>query len=612
MEASVVFTAIKPDRNDDDFVSPPEEISDKILFIINNLTPVNVNSELDNMRVYFKEDHARWFSNYLVGQCVSTKPQKHQLYVRFLDGLDCPSIFGFIVQETAIKSASLLNAEKTMHSSSKLSVLRNLGSWLGSITLARDCPINFDFKDLLVEGYSGGRLTVAIPFVCKALQHAARSTVFKPPNPWLMAVIGLLAELHHFAELKLNLKFEIEVLCNGLGIKLDTIEATSILAHSMRSTPAYYGPKHVHFKEKEDGLESIRLFRHTGKPVSVSKPTSDTETETETETSDYPFPSNFGASGSSSLTGIATCSPVPAPDPSPYANVHLESITLPPVHPPVLHGTVTVRNIAFKKSVGVRFTLDDWTSVSEVHATYSGPVGPLETLAGANYGKTVGDLIISTAANGWDRFDFAIKLEDYEDLWERTLWLVIRYSAPGVGEFWDNNSGENYRITFRSHTGPVQPQPIRHILRESPVSQPSPKSPIRAHGDSSYSSSKSGGDGIITSDGRFTDYLSDESEAELRKQAEAKASQASPLTSYFSAHDEPRPTFAPHQRPPSILRSASSPIPFPAASTVGLRLNPQHRAATTPPPSPPMPLNSPRPALPQVGRKGPAQEAWVT
>ncbi|KAI0000073.1 hypothetical protein BJV77DRAFT_924557, partial [Russula vinacea] len=30
-------------------------------------------------------------------------------------------------------------------------------------------------------------------------------------------------------------------------------------------------------------------------------------------------------------------------------------------------------------------------------------------------------------------------------------------------------------------------------------------------------------DGTITSDGGFTDYLSDESEAELQKQAEAKA-----------------------------------------------------------------------------------------
>lgn len=44
-----------------------------------------------------------------------------------------------------------------------------------------------------------------------------------------MAVISLLAELYHFAELKLNLKFEIEVLCKALDIDLDTVEATTIL-----------------------------------------------------------------------------------------------------------------------------------------------------------------------------------------------------------------------------------------------------------------------------------------------------------------------------------------------------------------------------------------------
>jgi hypothetical protein len=50
------------------------------------------------------------------------------------------------------------------------------------------------------------------------------------------------------------------------------------------------------------------------------------------------------------------------------------------------------------------------------------------------------------------------------------------------------------------------------------------KSPVSAHSDSSDSSSQSGSsDGTITSDGGFTDYLSDESEAELQKQAEAKA-----------------------------------------------------------------------------------------
>ncbi|KAI0320504.1 Not1-domain-containing protein [Amylostereum chailletii] len=233
-EPPLIFTSIKADPSDGEITEPSEEISDKILFIINNLAPINIDAKLNDMQQSFQDEHARWFANYLVDQRVSTEPNNHQLYLRFLDALNRPLLHKLIVQETIIKSAAILNSEKTMQSSSERTVLKNLGAWLGSITLARNKPIKFknlSFKDLLVEGYDSGRLVVAIPFVCKTLEPASRSMVFKPPNPWLMAVMSLLVELYHFAELKLNLKFEIEVLCKSFSLDLNTIEATAILRH---------------------------------------------------------------------------------------------------------------------------------------------------------------------------------------------------------------------------------------------------------------------------------------------------------------------------------------------------------------------------------------------
>ena len=44
-----------------------------------------------------------------------------------------------------------------------------------------------------------------------------------------MAVLSLLTELYHFAESKLNLKFEIAMLCKALDIDLDILQATTIL-----------------------------------------------------------------------------------------------------------------------------------------------------------------------------------------------------------------------------------------------------------------------------------------------------------------------------------------------------------------------------------------------
>ena len=227
------FTALKPDEwNDAEMIEPEEELSDKILFLVNNLAPSNFESKMEEMKERFEDRYARWFANYLVDQRVSTEPNNHQLYLRFLDALDRKPLFTFIIHETFVKSSILLNSEKTLQSSSERTILKNLGSWLGSLTLARNKPImhkNLSFKDLLLEGYDSNRLIVAIPFICKILEACSKSMVFKPPNPWLMAVISLLAELYHFAELKLNLKFEIEVLCKSLELDLDQVEVTTVL-----------------------------------------------------------------------------------------------------------------------------------------------------------------------------------------------------------------------------------------------------------------------------------------------------------------------------------------------------------------------------------------------
>ncbi|KAH9911414.1 Not1-domain-containing protein [Fomitopsis serialis] len=232
VEPPPVFNAIQPDPVEEELDHPTEEVSDRILFIVNNLAPSNFDSKLLEMQDHFREPFSWWFANYLVDQRVSTEPNNHQLYLRFLDALDAPLLFRFVLNETFVKSAAMLNSEKTLNSSSERAILKNVGSWLGKITLARDRPIkhkNLSFKDLLIEGYEHGRLTVAIPFVCKTLEPCAASKVFKPPNPWLMAVISLLAELYHFAELKSILKFEIELLCKALDIDLDAVQATTIL-----------------------------------------------------------------------------------------------------------------------------------------------------------------------------------------------------------------------------------------------------------------------------------------------------------------------------------------------------------------------------------------------
>jgi len=61
------------------------------------------------------------------------------------------------------------------------------------------------------------------------MESCAKSKIFKPRNPWTMAVMNLLAELHQEPDLKLNLKFEIEVLCKALDTEVTKLTPTNIL-----------------------------------------------------------------------------------------------------------------------------------------------------------------------------------------------------------------------------------------------------------------------------------------------------------------------------------------------------------------------------------------------
>lgn len=45
----------------------------------------------------------------------------------------------------------------------------------------------------------------------QVLEPCQASLVYQPPNPWTMAILGLLCEIYAMPNLKMNLKFDIEV-----------------------------------------------------------------------------------------------------------------------------------------------------------------------------------------------------------------------------------------------------------------------------------------------------------------------------------------------------------------------------------------------------------------
>jgi hypothetical protein len=215
-------------------VEPPEHIQDKIKFLFNNLTLANADEKADELRALAGETgtYWTWLAHYIVVKRGSIEPNHHGLYLQFIDKLADTPLPGLVLRQTYANISVLLDSPKIATSSSERSLLKNIGSWLGLLTLARNKPIlmrDLAVKQLIIDGYQKNRLIYIIPFVAKVLEAVATSRVFRPPNPWTMAILAVLKELHMMPDLKLNLKFEVEVLCKNISFEIDQIEPSDIL-----------------------------------------------------------------------------------------------------------------------------------------------------------------------------------------------------------------------------------------------------------------------------------------------------------------------------------------------------------------------------------------------
>ena len=229
------FTAVKVAAERPDglqFVEPTETVRDKMLFVINNLTKSNLESKLQSLREYLTRDVYVWFAHYLVTKRAMVEVNNHDLYLTLLDILNNRELTRQVHYETYSAVVQLINSETALTNSTERGTLKTLAGWLGGLTLAKDKPVlhnNISFKDLLLEGYDSARLIVIIPFVCRILEQCGQSKVFTAQNAWINGILRLLSEFYFCTELKLSLKFEIEVTCRKLGVQIGDINPSSML-----------------------------------------------------------------------------------------------------------------------------------------------------------------------------------------------------------------------------------------------------------------------------------------------------------------------------------------------------------------------------------------------
>lgn len=208
--------------------APPSNVLDRVQFLINNLVPANVEAKAKDLKKMMDPKYFGWLAHFIVVKRISTQANFHSLYLTLLDQLGDfgKGLVEKILASTYQNIGKLLRSSKITTSSSERSYLKNLGIWLGQITLAKNRPIlqiMLDCKELLLQGYETGKLIAVAPFLAKTLEGAKGSLVFRPPNPWLMGLLGVFRSVYNVEGLKMNIKFEVEVLCKNLGIRLEDI-----------------------------------------------------------------------------------------------------------------------------------------------------------------------------------------------------------------------------------------------------------------------------------------------------------------------------------------------------------------------------------------------------
>ncbi|RKF81132.1 hypothetical protein GcM3_038004 [Golovinomyces cichoracearum] len=189
---------------------------------------------------------------------------------------------------------------------------------------------------------------------------------------------------------------------------------------SMPGTPTF--SKAVHFDSQ---LEHIRHFLQVDRPLAVSAgsspvPAYDSDNEfpfCEAPTRESPYQWEIVLSNFPSETPLRLAQPV-----------RVERVFL-SYDNETLVGSVVVANLAFKKTVVVRFTLDYWRTTSEVVAEFNNDIR-------------------QPTREGYDRFNFNVKLTDQANLEAKTMFFCVKYCVNGV-EYWDNNNSINFQVDFR-------------------------------------------------------------------------------------------------------------------------------------------------------------------
>ncbi|PUU75369.1 hypothetical protein B9Z19DRAFT_1067465 [Tuber borchii] len=135
-----------PFRDLSTYTEPDEEVQDRVLFILDNVSNSNLEAKLEFLKEHLREEHHQWFASYLVVERAKHEHNYHKLYLDVLDKYNDKGLTAEVLHETYVNVIKLLNAEPTFNSSNEGAHLKNLACIQGT----RDWPAEKEEEGLPV------------------------------------------------------------------------------------------------------------------------------------------------------------------------------------------------------------------------------------------------------------------------------------------------------------------------------------------------------------------------------------------------------------------------------------------------------------------------------
>merc|ERR1711959_131836 len=111
-----IDTLVKASSNNEDIVDPGQELSDKIHFLINNLSSQNMHDKMHDLETILysssPQDLIPWFSHYMVVRRASIEPNFHSLYLEVIAYLNDKNLYELTILKTIENVRVLLSGEK--------------------------------------------------------------------------------------------------------------------------------------------------------------------------------------------------------------------------------------------------------------------------------------------------------------------------------------------------------------------------------------------------------------------------------------------------------------------------------------------------------------------